>query len=118
MQDTNAQAEEEAGIRCNFETECLWKWDKTQNDTFQVVTGNNITDTGSLLPGPSADNTGNVHGKCFIFMCSVQFCNFIWNYKFKCLSFNYYFHDLSLNYCFAFITFLHFTISHLLHFDH
>lgn len=80
MQDTNAQAEEEAGIRCNFETECLWKWDKTQNDTFQVVTGKNITDSGSLLPGPSADNAGNVHGQYFICMCSVQFCNFIWNF--------------------------------------
>lgn len=64
MQDTNVQAEEAAGIRCNFETECHWKWDETQNGTFQIVTGSNITDTGSLLPGPSADNAGDVNGKC------------------------------------------------------
>lgn len=69
MQDINAQAEEAAGIRCNFETECHWKWDTTQNDTFQVVTGRNITSTG--LPGPSADNAGDVKGKCCI--CTFYF---------------------------------------------
>lgn len=61
-QDSNAQAEEAAGIRCNFETECHWKWDKTQNDTFQMVTGSNITTVG-LLPGPSVDSAGDVKGK-------------------------------------------------------
>ncbi|XP_031622043.1 ALK tyrosine kinase receptor isoform X2 [Contarinia nasturtii] len=57
-QNINTQAEEAAGIRCNFETECRWKWDITQNETFQLVTGSNLTKTG-LPPGPSADNTGH-----------------------------------------------------------
>lgn len=69
MQDTNAQAaqiEEATGIRCSFETECHWKWDKAQNDTFQVVTGGNISNIG-MLPGPNADNAGDVKGKCLYF---------------------------------------------------
>lgn len=64
-QNINTQAEEAAGIRCNFETECHWKWDKTQNETFQLVTGSNLTKFG----GPSADNTGDVNGKC----CTAHF---------------------------------------------
>lgn len=39
LQDTNAAVEEAAGIRCNFESECHWTWDKTLNNTFQVVNG-------------------------------------------------------------------------------
>lgn len=76
MQDTNVQAEESVGIRCNFEVECNWKWDKTQNDTFQVVNGNNITDgnlTG-LTPEPNADNKGDVNGKCRKFCFMYIFC--------------------------------------------
>lgn len=65
MQDTNVQAEEAAGIRCNFEAECHWTWDKSENNTFQVVTSSNISDTG-MKPGPSADNTGDVKGNCCI----------------------------------------------------
>lgn len=65
MQDTNAQAEEAAGIRCSFETECHWTWDKAQNNTFQVVTGSNISETG-MQPEPGADNAGDVKGKCCI----------------------------------------------------
>lgn len=59
LQDTNAAAEEAAGIRCNFESECHWTWDKTLNNTFQVVNSKNTTDTG-MQPGPSADNAGDV----------------------------------------------------------
>lgn len=60
LQDTNAAAEEAAGIRCNFETECHWTWDKTLNNTFQVVNGKAFakTDTG-IQPGPSGDNSGH-----------------------------------------------------------
>lgn len=68
MQDTNVQAvqaEEATGIRCNFESECHWTWDEADNDTFQVVTGSNIT-TNGLLPGPNVDNAGDVKGKCCI----------------------------------------------------
>lgn len=82
MQDTNAKAEEAAGIRCGFETECHWKWNQTQNDTFQVVTGSNITHSGSLLPGPSADNAGDVKGKC-----SIRTLILIFNQKFNTILF-------------------------------
>lgn len=69
LQDTNAAAEEAAGIRCTFETECQWTWDKTLNNTFQVVNGKNVTDTG-MQPGPSADNAGNVKGYCVVSLLS------------------------------------------------
>lgn len=71
MQDTNAAAEEAAGIRCHFETECHWTWDKSLNNTFQVVNGKNVSDTG-MQPGPSADNAGDVkdHIVCFYMFAS------------------------------------------------
>lgn len=51
--------------------ECHWKWDKTQNDTFQVVTGSNITNVG-LLPGPTADSAGDVKGKFFFSLIFIS----------------------------------------------
>lgn len=59
-QDTNIQAEETNGIRCNFETKCNWEWDKTQNDTFHVVNMHNVTDAKSFVssPGRPIENRG------------------------------------------------------------
>lgn len=57
LQDTSTKAEEGIGIRCNFESNCNWKWDSGENDTFRVVTIHNITDAKSigLLPGLNHD---------------------------------------------------------------
>lgn len=67
MQDTNIQAEEANGIRCNFETECNWDWDKTQNDTFQVVNLNNVSNANSFVttPGRPIEH----RGKYKIYLC-------------------------------------------------
>lgn len=56
-QDTNSvQAEEANGVRCNFDTECNWEWDKTQNNTFQVVNLSNVSDANSFISTPSRVN--------------------------------------------------------------
>lgn len=87
LQDTNAAAEEAAGIRCSFESECHWTWDKALNNTFQVVNGKNVTDTG-MQPGPSADNPGDVKDH-YAIVCfhTCFFCVSFLFIKFVCLFF-------------------------------
>lgn len=76
LQDTNAAAEEMAGIRCDFESECHWTWDKAMNNTFHVVNGRNVSDTG-MQPGPSADNAGDVKDHFFAIVCFYAWLVFV-----------------------------------------
>lgn len=63
LQDTNSvQVEEANGVRCSFENECRWEWDKTQNNTFQVVNLSNVSDANSFISTRSRDieNRGKI----------------------------------------------------------
>lgn len=78
LQETNIQAEEANGIRCNFETECIWEWEKTQNDTFQVVNLNNVSDAGSFVstPGRALENRGKYSNDFYFFSFFFPFFSF------------------------------------------
>ncbi|XP_055625903.1 tyrosine-protein kinase receptor isoform X2 [Toxorhynchites rutilus septentrionalis] len=58
------EAEDDLGMKCNFESECTWTWDKHDHNSFQVVTGANLTESNrtGMMPGPSADGLSDVNG--------------------------------------------------------
>lgn len=59
------------GVKCNFETECAWTWNKTVTDTFHVVTGGNLTESNltGMMPGPAADAKDDANGKLIVLGC-------------------------------------------------
>ncbi|XP_038108523.1 ALK tyrosine kinase receptor [Culex quinquefasciatus] len=52
------------GVGCNFETECAWTWKHDDPQSFQVVTGANLTESNrtGMMPGPKADVLGDANG--------------------------------------------------------
>lgn len=56
--DVYSAAEESVGVRCNFESACLWTWDINANNTFRVMTLKNLSDAKivGLLPEPVDDH--------------------------------------------------------------
>lgn len=66
--EISTQIEDRLGVKCNFETECAWTWDKTSNDSFQVITGANLSESNltGMMPGPVADAKGDANGKILL----------------------------------------------------
>lgn len=57
--------EEMLGVKCTFERECAWKWDKDIPNGFQVVTGQLLREQNmtGLMPGPDADPKNDAYGE-------------------------------------------------------
>lgn len=54
------ETEDVLGVKCTFENECNWTWNKTLNDGFKVVTGTNLSE--SSLNGPAHDSMNDPYG--------------------------------------------------------
>lgn len=52
------------GVQCNFETPCAWTWNEDYTDSFQTVTGANLTASNrtGMMPGPVADMHNDANG--------------------------------------------------------
>lgn len=63
--DSSTAIEDSLGVKCNFETECAWTWNKTMSDSFHVVTGGNLTQSNltGMMPGPATDAQEDANGK-------------------------------------------------------
>ncbi|KFB50191.1 AGAP012070-PA-like protein [Anopheles sinensis] len=64
LAEQGSEMDEILGMKCNFETECAWTWDENDQQSFQVVTGINLTESNrtGLMPGPSVDPAQNANG--------------------------------------------------------
>ncbi|XP_062558487.1 tyrosine-protein kinase receptor isoform X1 [Armigeres subalbatus] len=64
QQPTALEIDNMLGVMCNFETECAWKADEANPNSFQVVTGANLTASNrtGMMPGPSSDILGDANG--------------------------------------------------------
>lgn len=64
--DTNqgSEIEEVLGVKCTFESDCAWTWQKHLSDGFYVVTGANLTESNmtGMMPGPAADSFNDANG--------------------------------------------------------
>lgn len=52
--------EDKSGVRCDFETECAWKWNTSLPDSFRVVTVASLAElnkTGNMS-GPHSELKG------------------------------------------------------------
>lgn len=52
------------GVTCDFEQKCMWEWDESLVDGFQVVSGINLTESNrtGLMPGPVVDGSLSAAG--------------------------------------------------------
>lgn len=52
------------GVTCDFETKCMWTYDQTIENGFQVVSGINLTESNrtGMMPGPSIDGQNDALG--------------------------------------------------------
>lgn len=52
------------GVTCDFESKCMWDWDESLIDGFQVVSGINLTESNrtGIMPGPAVDGTNDAAG--------------------------------------------------------
>lgn len=63
-QQDNSEWDDVLGVTCDFETKCMWTWNETITDGFQVVSGINLTESNrtGMMPGPSIDGHNNAQG--------------------------------------------------------